>query len=183
MWPKLDTGNSAVWKKSFAFEALWMFLIRMQVFGSLMSRKKPRPGKQTNKKYHIFLQEKGKRPPKEKKIVRHTHPKKEQWRTRSWTEDLLICSQMLYHWAIHPSMNSNEKMLPSYGRWTPDTVHAVLRQVLASGRASCHSTSKGKKRESASSCVHNQRITKTECSCMMLMLHAHVGICVDVDRN
>ena len=24
-------------------------------------------------------------------------------RTRSWTEDLLICSQMLYHWAIRPS--------------------------------------------------------------------------------
>ena len=23
-------------------------------------------------------------------------------RTRSWTEDLLICSQMLYHWAIRP---------------------------------------------------------------------------------
>ena len=56
--------------------------------------------------------------------------------------------------------------------------------MLASGRASCHSTSKGKKRESASSCVHNQRITKTKCSCIMLIqLHAHVGICVDVDRN
>ena len=33
--------------------------------------------------------------------------KKERGRTRSWTEDLLICSQMLYHWAIRPSTNNS----------------------------------------------------------------------------
>ena len=53
-------------------------------------------------------------------------------------------------------------MLSSYILWTPDTIHAVLQRVLASDRASCRSTSKENKREWVSSCVHNQRTTKTD---------------------
>ena len=29
--------------------------------------------------------------------------------TRVWTKDLSICSRMLYHWAISPVVNTNEK--------------------------------------------------------------------------
>ena len=105
--------------------------------------------------------------------------KKERGRTRSWTEDLLICSQMLYHWAIRPSLdNSRCKKLPFYCMRTAGATLEVLWWVVASW-ASCHPTSKGKKREWASSCVHNQKITKTEWSCKMsiqLRIHSHVGL-------
>ena len=44
---------------------------------------------------------------KQKKLQNKTTKKKNRGRTRSWTEDLLICSQMLYHWAIRPSTNNS----------------------------------------------------------------------------
>ena len=68
--------------------------------------------------------------------------------------------------------------------WTPDTILAVLPRVEASGWASCRSTSKENEREWASSCVHNQKTTKTErCYKMSIQLYGHVDLRVDVRRS
>ena len=104
---------------------------------------------------------------------------------RSCGVDLKLKAGSLYHWAIRPSThNLKDENNFFHGMWTPGMADAVFRRILASGRASCRPTSKENKGEWASSCVHNQKTTKTVRNCKLsIHLHDRIGHHVDVDRN
>ena len=104
-WELLSFPGLSSWvNKSFAFGALRMYLFSMQVSGSPLTCKKQfHPeglgNKQTKKKFNVdnLRRDKRKKTAKRKICRKATNckmrpKKKTRGRTRSWTENLLICS-------------------------------------------------------------------------------------------
>ena len=192
--PACDLSSTLATRLSEKIVWVWplrTFLISMPL--SCKKKKKQLSGrtrKQTNKKLipTFFSKKKGKRPKKKvgRKVSKMKQKKKKKKKgalgvepRTSWsavkcsTTELYARPQITWEAKTVFLLHEHQKQYMQF-----------FRRILASGRASCHSTSKENKREWASSCVHKQKTTKTERSCKMsIQLHGRVRLRIDIDPN